>query len=31
MMYRSKMGGREISERDLVEVVDQVMLPLLRP
>ncbi|MFJ4849881.1 MULTISPECIES: TetR/AcrR family transcriptional regulator [unclassified Streptomyces] len=31
MMYRSKMGGREISEHDLVEVVDQVMLPLLRP
>lgn len=31
MMYRSKIGGREITEEDLIEVVDQVMLPLLRP
>jgi AcrR family transcriptional regulator len=31
MMYRAKLGGREITRQDLVEVVDQVMLPLLRP
>jgi AcrR family transcriptional regulator len=30
MMYRAKLGGRDICERDLIEVVDQVMLPLLR-
>jgi AcrR family transcriptional regulator len=30
MMYRAKLGGRDICERDLVELVDQVMMPLLR-
>jgi AcrR family transcriptional regulator len=30
MMYRAKLGGRDICERDLIEVVDQVMMPLLR-
>ena len=30
MMYRAKLGGRDICDRDIVEVVDQVMLPLLR-
>ncbi|WP_405722282.1 TetR/AcrR family transcriptional regulator [Streptomyces sp. NBC_01537] len=31
MMYRAKLGGREISEADLVETIDHVMVPLLRP
>ncbi|ALV32863.1 TetR/AcrR family transcriptional regulator [Streptomyces sp. CdTB01] len=31
MMYRSKMRGSEWSDRDLEEMVDQLMLPLLRP
>ncbi|MFH8775470.1 MULTISPECIES: TetR/AcrR family transcriptional regulator [unclassified Streptomyces] len=31
MMYRSKMCGSEWSERDLEEMIDQLMLPLLRP
>jgi AcrR family transcriptional regulator len=30
MMYRAKLGGRDICEGDLIEVVDQVMMPLLR-
>ncbi|MFJ9867912.1 TetR/AcrR family transcriptional regulator [Streptomyces sp. NPDC101165] len=31
MMYRSKMCGSEWSEQDLEEMIDQLMLPLLRP
>ncbi|MBY8842447.1 TetR/AcrR family transcriptional regulator [Streptomyces sp. SP2-10] len=31
MMYRSKMCGSEWSDRDLEEMVDLLMLPLLRP
>ena len=31
MMYRSKMCGSEWIDRDLEEMVDQLMLPLLRP
>lgn len=31
MLYRAKVGGREITEADLIETVDQVMIPLLRP
>ncbi|MFG3015743.1 TetR/AcrR family transcriptional regulator [Streptomyces cinerochromogenes] len=31
MMYRSKMCASEWSDQDLVEMIDQLMLPLLRP
>ncbi|MBV1942295.1 TetR/AcrR family transcriptional regulator [Streptomyces sp. BV286] len=31
MMYRSKMCASEWSERDLEEMIDQFMVPLLRP
>ncbi|GAB2720274.1 TetR/AcrR family transcriptional regulator [Streptomyces bullii] len=31
MMYRAKMRGSEWSNEDLEEMVDQLMLPLLRP
>lgn len=31
MMYRNKMRGSEWDDRDLEEMVDQLMLPLLRP
>ncbi|GAB2879751.1 TetR/AcrR family transcriptional regulator [Streptomyces deserti] len=31
MMYRSKMCGSEWSDEDLREMIDQLMLPLLRP
>ncbi|MFE0512539.1 TetR/AcrR family transcriptional regulator [Streptomyces sp. NPDC058964] len=31
MMYRSKMCGSEWSDRDLEEMIDELMLPLLRP
>ncbi|MER7929896.1 TetR/AcrR family transcriptional regulator [Streptomyces sp. NPDC096057] len=31
MMYRSKMCGSEWPDRDLEEMIDQLMLPLLRP
>ncbi|MFE1311132.1 TetR/AcrR family transcriptional regulator [Streptomyces sp. NPDC058755] len=31
MMYRSKMCGCEWNEQDLEELIDQLMLPLLRP
>jgi AcrR family transcriptional regulator len=31
MMYRSKMCASEWSDRDLEEMIDQFMLPLLRP
>ncbi|MFF9086533.1 TetR/AcrR family transcriptional regulator [Streptomyces sp. NPDC014991] len=31
MMYRSKMCGSEWSDQDLGEMVDRLMLPLLRP
>ncbi|GGW20589.1 TetR family transcriptional regulator [Streptomyces capoamus] len=31
MMYRSKMCGSEWSDQDLAEMIDQLMLPLLRP
>ncbi len=31
MMYRSKMCGSEWSDRDLEEMIDQSMVPLLRP
>ncbi|MFI5687458.1 TetR/AcrR family transcriptional regulator [Streptomyces sp. NPDC051636] len=31
MMYRSKVGGSEWADRDLEEMIDQLMLPLLRP
>ncbi|MHC3474351.1 TetR/AcrR family transcriptional regulator [Streptomyces sp. 7R007] len=31
MMYRSKMSGSEWNDRDLEEMIDQLMVPLLRP
>ncbi|MGV9564674.1 TetR/AcrR family transcriptional regulator [Streptomyces sp. NPDC003480] len=31
MMYRSKMCGSEWGERDIEEMIDQLMIPLLRP
>lgn len=31
MMYRSKMCGSEWEDRDLQEMIDQLMVPLLRP
>ena len=31
MMYRSKIGGCEWGDQDLEEMVDQFMMPLLRP
>lgn len=31
MMYRSKVCASEWDERDLTEMIDQVMVPLLRP
>ncbi|MFK4102581.1 TetR/AcrR family transcriptional regulator [Streptomyces sp. NPDC019531] len=31
MMYRSKMRGSEWSDRDVEEMIDQFVLPLLRP
>ncbi|WP_079161276.1 TetR/AcrR family transcriptional regulator [Streptomyces fodineus] len=31
MMYRSKMCASEWSDRDLEDMIDQLMLPLLRP
>jgi len=31
MMYRSKMCASEWNERDLEEMIDQLMVPLLRP
>ncbi|MDH6628766.1 AcrR family transcriptional regulator [Streptomyces sp. LBL] len=31
MMYRSKMCASEWSDRDLEEMIDQLMLPLVRP
>ncbi|MEU6257368.1 TetR/AcrR family transcriptional regulator [Streptomyces sp. NPDC047043] len=31
MMYRSKMCGSEWGDRDLEEMIDQLMVPLLRP
>ncbi|MFI9773097.1 TetR/AcrR family transcriptional regulator [Streptomyces sp. NPDC051956] len=31
MMYRSKVCASEWGERDLAEMIDQVMVPLLRP
>lgn len=31
LMYRGKVGGRQVTEDDLVEIVDEVMMPLLRP
>ena len=31
MMYRNKMRGSEWGDRDLEDMVDQLMLPLLRP
>jgi AcrR family transcriptional regulator len=31
MMYRSKICGSEWSDRDLEEMIDQLMIPLLRP
>jgi len=31
MMYRSKMCGSEWSDADLEEMIDQLMVPLLRP
>jgi AcrR family transcriptional regulator len=31
MMYRTKMRGCEWGDRDLEEVIDQLMVPLLRP
>lgn len=31
MMYRSKMCASEWSDRDIEEMIDQLMLPLLRP
>ncbi|MFF1734275.1 TetR/AcrR family transcriptional regulator [Streptomyces sp. NPDC058247] len=31
MMYRSKVCASEWGERDLTEMIDQVMVPLLRP
>jgi hypothetical protein len=31
MMYRAKVCGSEWTEADIKEMVDQLMLPLLRP
>jgi AcrR family transcriptional regulator len=31
MMYRSKVCGSEWGEREIVEMIDQLMVPLLRP
>lgn len=31
MMYRSKMCGCEWDDRELDEMIDRLMLPLLRP
>ncbi|MFI7406792.1 TetR/AcrR family transcriptional regulator [Streptomyces sp. NPDC049541] len=31
MMYRSKLRGSEWEDRDLEEMIDQLMVPLLRP
>jgi AcrR family transcriptional regulator len=31
MMYRTKMCGSEWADRDLEEMIDQLMVPLLRP
>ncbi|CAL9417419.1 putative HTH-type transcriptional regulator [Streptomyces sp. enrichment culture] len=31
MMYRSKMCGSELADIDLEEMIDQLMVPLLRP
>ncbi|MEU6369207.1 TetR/AcrR family transcriptional regulator [Streptomyces sp. NPDC046931] len=31
MMYRAKMCGSEWGERDIEEMIDQLMIPLLRP
>ncbi|MER6125605.1 TetR/AcrR family transcriptional regulator [Streptomyces sp. NPDC001795] len=31
MMYRSKMCGSEWGDRDIEELIDQLMVPLLRP
>ncbi|MEV6946346.1 TetR/AcrR family transcriptional regulator [Streptomyces sp. NPDC051172] len=31
MMYRSKLRGSEWGDRDLEEMIDQLMVPLLRP
>ena len=31
MMYRSKMCGSEWSDVDLEQMIDQLMVPLLRP
>ncbi|MCI3271911.1 TetR/AcrR family transcriptional regulator [Streptomyces cylindrosporus] len=31
MMYRSKMRGSEWGDRDIEEMIDQLMVPLLRP
>lgn len=31
MMYRSKMSGSEWSDQELQEMIDQFMVPLLRP
>ncbi|WP_405990373.1 TetR/AcrR family transcriptional regulator [Streptomyces sp. NBC_00986] len=31
MMYRSKMCGSEWADREIEEMIDQLMLPLLRP
>jgi len=31
MMYRSKLRGSEWDDRDLEEMIDQLMVPLLRP
>ncbi|MGW1025885.1 TetR/AcrR family transcriptional regulator C-terminal ligand-binding domain-containing protein [Streptomyces sp. NPDC002577] len=31
MMYRSKMCGSEWTERDIEDVIDRLMMPLLRP
>jgi AcrR family transcriptional regulator len=31
MMYRSKVCGSEWDERDIEEMIDQLMMPLLRP
>lgn len=31
MMYRSKVCGSELSDGDIADMIDQVMVPLLRP
>jgi AcrR family transcriptional regulator len=31
MMYRHKVTGNDIEEEDLIEVIDQIMVPLLTP